>query len=144
MSERSIVFRAPPEGVDVVHAALASLWEERSDLEEMDCMMFETALIELTSNVIQHGSSTTTIICELEIATDESSLNAVLTDTADPARVDLKPQEMPDEFAESGRGLAFIQALVNEFSYHRADDGRNIWAITKILTPAEGPPPSVV
>ncbi|MWV48787.1 ATP-binding protein [Rathayibacter sp. VKM Ac-2803] len=130
MTERTLLFRSPPETVEVVHAALESLWDERPDIDEMDRMMFETALIELTANVIQHGSSSTTIICRLEIVADDLRLRAELVDTADPPGIDTGPREMPDEFAESGRGIAFIQALVDAFDYERAE-GRNVWTLSK-------------
>lgn len=130
MSNRSLAFRTPPDGVDAVHATLASLWTECADVDEMDRMMFETALIELASNVIQHASSTTTIICRLDITADDSVLSATLVDSADPPGIDTAPREMPDEFAESGRGIAFIQALVDDFDYRR-EPGRNVWTISK-------------
>ncbi|MCM6762211.1 ATP-binding protein [Rathayibacter sp. ZW T2_19] len=131
MSERSIVFRTPPDGVEAVHDALETLWHDRTDVDEMERMMFETALIELVSNVVQHASSTTTIICQLRLEADESVLRAVLVDTADPPLVDTDTVvEMPDEFAESGRGIPFIQALVDSFDHER-EHGRNVWTIAK-------------
>jgi serine/threonine-protein kinase RsbW len=130
VTERTLTFRTPPDGIDLVHGALASLWEECEDISEMDRMMFETALIELASNVIQHATSSTAIVCHLEITADETTIRAVLVDSADPPEIDEGPREMPDEFAESGRGLAFIQALVDEFEHHR-DKGRNVWTIAK-------------
>lgn len=130
MPEHSVVFRTPPDGVDVVHAALESLWLQETTVDEMDRMMFETALIELVSNVIQHGASPTTTLCELALTADDADLTAVLVDSAPQPHIDFSPREMPDEFAESGRGLAFIQALVDDFDYRRKDD-RNIWAINK-------------
>ncbi|HEX5729978.1 ATP-binding protein [Microbacterium sp.] len=130
MTERALTFRTPPDGVDLVHAALTSLWKERGDIDEMDRMMFETALIELASNVIQHATSSTAVVCRLEVTADDEVLRAVLIDSADPPGIDDGPRRMPDEFAESGRGLAFIQALVDEFEHHRAE-GRNVWTISK-------------
>ena len=130
MTERALVFRTPPDGVDLVHAALASLWAERADIDETDRMMFETALIELASNVIQHATSSTAIVCRVEITADDSVLRAELIDSADPPDIDDGPRQMPDEFAESGRGLAFIQALVDDFQHHRVG-GENVWTISK-------------
>jgi serine/threonine-protein kinase RsbW len=137
VSNRSLQFRTPPDGVDAVHTALASLWTERADVDEMERMMFETALIELASNVIQHASSNTTIICHLEISANDTTLSAILTDSADPPHIDTGAREMPDEFAESGRGIAFIQALVDQFDYRR-EPGSNVWTISKNRT-AVGP-----
>lgn len=130
MTERTLTFRTPPDGVDVVHAALTSLWTERGDIDEMDRMMFETALIELVANVIQHGTSATAIVCRVEITADDDLLRAVLIDSADPPDIDDRPRQMPDEFAESGRGLAFVQALVDDFRHHRAA-ASNVWTISK-------------
>lgn len=137
MTERVLTFRTPPDGVDLVHTALSSLWRERADIDEMDRMMFETAVIELASNIIQHATSSAAIVCRLEITADETVLRALLMDSADPPDIDDGPREMPDEFAESGRGLAFIQALVDDFEHHRAE-GRNVWTISKKLSSAAG------
>lgn len=131
MSERTLVFRTPPDGVDAVHGVLATLWDDRPDIDEMERMMFETALIELVANVVQHASASTTIICELTVEAEDEILRAVLIDSADPPGIDTAPQrEMPDEYAESGRGIAFIQALVDTFEHER-DTGRNVWVIAK-------------
>jgi serine/threonine-protein kinase RsbW len=129
MHENKITFRTPPDNINVVHSALESFWSEES-VDDMDRMMFETALVELVSNVIQHGTSSTTIICALTLSSDEEILKADLEDSASPPRIDLSARDMPDEFAESGRGLAFIQALVDDFDYHRVAD-RNCWTIAK-------------
>jgi len=37
---------------------------------------------------------------------------------------------MPAELAESGRGMALIQALVDDLHYERVGD-RNLWSIEK-------------
>jgi serine/threonine-protein kinase RsbW len=131
VAERTVRFHTPLDDPDAVYVALASLWDERADVVEMDRMMFDTALIELVSNVVQHATSTTTIECLLDIVAGDDTLSAVLVDTADPPEVDTSPRAMPDEFAESGRGLAFIQALVDDFQYERRED-RNVWTIIKI------------
>lgn len=130
MTERTLVFRTPPDGVDVVHDRLAALWSEFPGVSDTDRMMFETALIELTSNIVQHGSSDTTIVCRLDLDADDDALRAVLVDTAEPPRIDIEDATMPDELAESGRGLALISAMVDEFRLER-DGGSNVWTIVK-------------
>ena len=90
-----------------------------------------TALVELTSNVVQHALSTQNAVCAVEIGVDERELRATLTDSAAAARIDVSVQrDMPDEWSEAGRGIPFIQALVTRFEYHRID-GRNIWSIVR-------------
>lgn len=132
VTERTVSFRTPPDGLEPAHETLAALWAEREDIGDMDRMMFETALIELTSNVIQHATSTVAIVCRLTIEADDSTIRAVLVDSADPPDIDTGPRVMPDEFAESGRGIAFIQALVDEFDHDRVG-AENIWTISKTL-----------
>lgn len=131
MTERTLAFRTPPDDVDAVHGLLDALWLERADVDERDRMAFETALIEVVSNVIQHASSESTVVCLLVVTVDDDVLRAELVDTADPPRVDTSPRDMPDPFAESGSGIAFIQALVTEFEYERSAD-RNVWTIVKV------------
>jgi serine/threonine-protein kinase RsbW len=132
VSERSLVLRIPPDdGVTAVHGALEELWAESPGLGAWDRMSFETALIELTSNVVQHAAAQREIVCSVDIIVDDTQLRAVLDDSGDAAPVDLTlARDMPDEWAEAGRGIPFIQALVTEFDYRRVD-GRNVWSIMR-------------
>ncbi|MDY0914936.1 ATP-binding protein [Rathayibacter festucae] len=130
MTERTLAFRTPPDDVELVHDLLDSLFAERADVGARDRMEFETALVELVSNVIQHAVSTTAVLCRLVVTVDDDALRAELVDTADPPGVDTGPREMPDAFAESGRGLALISALVTAFDYERTSS-RNLWSISK-------------
>jgi serine/threonine-protein kinase RsbW len=130
VTERTLAFRTPPDDIELVHDLLDSLFGERADVGARDRMEFETALVELVSNVIQHAVSTTAVLCRLVVTVDDEALRAELVDTADPPGVDTGPREMPDAFAESGRGIALIQALVTDFDYERTAS-RNLWSIRK-------------
>ncbi|QHC57701.1 ATP-binding protein [Rathayibacter sp. VKM Ac-2760] len=130
MTERSLAFRTPPDEIDVVHDLLAALWAERDDVDARDRIAFETAVVELASNVLQHATSATAVLCHLVVTVDDDAIRAELIDTADPPGIDAGPREMPDAFAESGRGLALIQALVTEFDYERTAS-RNRWSLRK-------------
>jgi serine/threonine-protein kinase RsbW len=130
VTERTLAFRTPPDDIELVHDLLDSLFGERADVGARDRMEFETALVELVSNVIQHAVSTTAVLCRLVVTVDDEALRAELVDTADPPGVDAGPREMPDAFAESGRGIALIQALVTDFVYERTSS-RNLWSIRK-------------
>ena len=132
MSDRSLVIRTPPDdGVTAVHEALSEIWAESPGVGSWDRMAFETALAELTSNVVQHAHSTRHTLCLIEIHVDEHELRAVLNDSAPAADVDVRePRDMPDEWAVAGRDIPFIQALVTRFDYTRVD-GQNIWSIVR-------------
>src|ERR1019366_88556 len=59
-----------------------------------------------------------------------------LRDTGEPGDFKLIEATMPDELAESGRGIALIQAVVDEFTYEQEGE-HNIWKILRRLTPEE-------
>jgi serine/threonine-protein kinase RsbW len=126
----NLVFSSPPDDVDAVHAFLETVWQANPDVSEFDRMAFETALVELASNVIQHAGGDEGVTCVLTVAADANGLSASLTDTADAGGIVLMNREMPDELSESGRGIALIQALVDDLRYERRDE-RNVWTITR-------------
>lgn len=134
--ELSMRFSSPPTDVDAVHDFLEGIWQADPNIDEMDKMAFETALIELASNVIQHADTGDGVTCVMSVSSDEGVLRAQFSDTAEAGGFKMRTATMPDELAESGRGLAFMQMLVDEVSYERVD-GRNVWSLTKKRT-AEG------
>ncbi|WP_066043166.1 ATP-binding protein [Herbiconiux solani] len=127
---KNLVFSSPPDDVDAVHEFLESVWTANPEVSEYDRMAFETALIELASNVIQHASGEGGVTCVLSVTADETGLVASLADTADAGGIVLMNREMPDELSESGRGIALIQALVDDLRYERVDE-RNVWTISR-------------
>lgn len=127
---KNLVFNAPPDDVDAVHEFLETVWEANPEVGELDRMAFETALIELASNVIQHAAGDGGVTCVLTVSADERGLSATLADTADAGGIVLMNREMPSELAESGRGIALIQALVDDLRYERLEE-RNVWTITR-------------
>ena len=127
---KNLVFSAPPDDVDAVHEFLETVWEANPGVSEFDRMAFETALIELASNVIQHAAGEGGVTCVLTVSADEDGLSASLADTADAGGIVLMDRSMPDELSESGRGIALIQALVDDLRYERVDE-RNVWSISR-------------
>jgi serine/threonine-protein kinase RsbW len=128
--ENTFLFSSPPTDVDAVHDFLEGIWEAHPDIGGMDKMAFETALIELASNVIQHADTGDGVTCVMTITADEGQLRAQFSDTAEAGGIRMLRATMPDELAESGRGLAFMQMLVDEVRYERVAE-RNVWSLTK-------------
>ena len=124
---------SPPDDVDTVHNLLISVWDDRPKVANADRFSFETALVELTSNAIRHGDSGAGISCSITIEVHDDRIEATLIDNGKFAQIELAETTMPDELAESGRGLPLIKVLVDTFSYHRESD-RNRWQIARKFT----------
>lgn len=63
----------------------------------------------------------------------------VLTDTGDSAPDPSGPDELPDDLAESGRGLWLAHATLDELDYLRSGD-RNTWRLVRRRSDGERPP----
>ncbi|MBO0982291.1 ATP-binding protein [Rathayibacter sp. SD072] len=131
MPERSVIVRTAEDGLEDVHSALEELWAEAPELGSWDRMAFTTAVVELATNVLQHGRGPRDVVCRIDLGLDEHEMRAVLEDAGDAVGIDVAdPRAMPDEWAEAGRGIPFIQALVTRFEHQRVD-GRNVWTIVR-------------
>lgn len=130
MTERTLRFNTPADDVDTVQDFLEALWEEHDDVAALDRMAFETAIAELAANVIQHADGGSGVTCVLTVDIEADGLRATLKDTAEAGGFALRTVEMPDVLAEDGRGIALIQALVDDLAYDRVD-GVNRWTISR-------------
>ena len=117
---------SPPDDVDTVHALLENVWRDSPNVSMIDRMSFETALIELVSNVIRHADSGLGVICTLTVEVTPDRIDATIRDTGEPGNVELVGRAMPGDLAESGRGIPLIQALVDDLSYER-EGNLNRW-----------------
>lgn len=127
--EVRLTIPAEPASLDVVQDALARLWEQEG-VDPVLAMRFETGLVEITANVIEHsfdadhpGREFTLVV---DVGADE--LRAELRDNGVPAAVDLSEVTLPGEDAESGRGLAMALATLDELT-HEHRDGLNLWRL---------------
>ncbi len=127
---RSLTLQSPPDDVDAVHELVAGLWDDRPDVGALDRMAFETALIELASNVIEHADTGQGVTCSVSVTVDDGVMSARLRDGSEPGDFRLTAREMPGADAESGRGLAMVQMLCDELTYERVG-GENVWSVRR-------------
>jgi serine/threonine-protein kinase RsbW len=127
---RSLTLQSPPDDVDAVHELVAGLWDDRPDVGALDRMAFETALIELASNVIEHADDGQGVTCVVSVTVDDGVMSARLRDGSEPGDFRLTTREMPGADAESGRGLAMVQMLCDELTYERVG-GENVWSVRR-------------
>jgi serine/threonine-protein kinase RsbW len=126
----TLILRSPRDTVDLVHGFLEGLWITHPDIGELDRMAFETALIELVSNVIEHADGGQGVTCVITVNVDDSTLVANLSDTAEEGEIQVVGRVMPSVDAESGRGIALIQMLVDDLQYERVGE-KNLWSISR-------------
>ncbi|PRY68143.1 serine/threonine-protein kinase RsbW [Glaciihabitans tibetensis] len=132
MSEpaQTLVLRSPRDNVDLVHGFLERLWVAHADIGELDRMAFETALIELVSNVIEHADTGHGVTCVIGVTVSATTLVANLSDTADAGEIQVVGRLMPSVAAESGRGIALVQMLVDDLQYERVGE-KNLWSMSR-------------
>lgn len=116
--------------VDALHAALASLWSAVPEVADEDRMLFELAVSEIATNVVEHAQGPDHAHVSMRLEVDGTALTAVVTDDADPALIRLDEVSMADADAESGRGLALALAALDEL-VHEPGDG-NVWRLRRL------------
>ncbi|WP_134738980.1 ATP-binding protein [Nocardioides sp. 503] len=122
---------ATPEIMDLVHGMIEHLWTTHPDIGERDRARFEMSVIEILGNIVEHAYAAeethpSTRRFQIALAATEDRLVARLADNGLPVGLDLSGAVMPDELAESGRGLALATAALDDLGYHRVGD-RNLW-----------------
>jgi serine/threonine-protein kinase RsbW len=132
LASRSFRGPAAEEAIESVHNCLDSLWLDVPFVQEMDQMTFTTAVIESASNIVQHAEPAGEDPVELgvDVTIQPTLLQArVSAYNAKPPFGPMEPAT-PGEDAESGRGLALIQALVTTVTFER-QDGTNTWVLSR-------------
>lgn len=124
----------PPDDVDVVHSFLQRIWSESPTILLKDQFSFETAIIELASNVILHASGKSPIFCDILVETFPDRMEATMTDSGERLNLALDSFVMPDDLSETGRGIPLIRELVDEFTFD-SQRGGNLWRITRKFQP---------
>lgn len=124
-----------PDAVDEVQDALARFWEADGAVTLLDRIRFETALVEIVGNVVEHAYALDSVsghevgrALQVTLALGAATIEAEVSDNGLPVEIDLGQVTMPEEDAESGRGLALALAAVDDMRYERSG-GRNRWLL---------------
>lgn len=120
----------PPDDVNAVHEFMEIIWVANPHIPQRERIYFETALIELVGNIISYSVSKTDVKCEVVIETSENRIDATISDNGETANVELEGHEMPGALEETGRGIALIKILVDEFSLDTSKK-LNTWRLSK-------------
>ena len=121
------------EAIEAIHNELDALWDDASFVPDMDRMTFATAVIEAAANIVQHALPVAEKPVEIDVDISVRPTRLVARVSAfnarEPFANDMQAS-MPDSDAESGRGLALIEALVTTVTFER-QDGTNTWILTR-------------
>ncbi|KAA1426399.1 ATP-binding protein [Nocardioides antri] len=127
---------AVPEGVEDLHTLLGRAGAEHPDLDPSDLMLFETAVIEIANNVVEHGVPSGQVRWRFTLHVRPDQLEATLSDSGEALTDGFDPT-MPDVLAEEGRGLPLAHAILDKIEYTRHDDA-NHWRMVRRRTPDDG------
>lgn len=114
------------DALEPLHELFAAVHEP---VESMDLMLFETAVIEVVGNLIQHGRPPGEVQFDFILEVTDESLLGRIDETGETVTIDLN-NPMPDPSVESGRGLPLIRAVLDEFRFERTR-GRNMWVLRR-------------
>jgi serine/threonine-protein kinase RsbW len=100
--------------------------------DDLNLLLFETALAEIGSNVLIHGlPAGSPLGVEYRLEWDGSAAVALLTGQGPPVH-NLLTRAMPARTQERGRGLAIAGRILDELTYQR--EGKvNTWRLVKRL-----------
>ncbi|MCL2394172.1 MAG: ATP-binding protein [Acidimicrobiaceae bacterium] len=122
---------AVPDQLDAVHSLLAQAAGDNPELDPMDVMLFETAVIEIANNVVEHGRPVGEVRWRFTVRVHEDEIEALLDDTGQQFQP-RRGEDMPGEDAEGGRGLPIAEALLDQIDFRRMDD-TNHWHMVRRL-----------
>jgi serine/threonine-protein kinase RsbW len=122
---------AVPDQLDAVHTLLAQAAGDHPELEPMDVMLFETAIIEIANNVVEYGRPEGEVRWKFTIRVHEDEIEAELDDTGQTFTPE-HGKGMPGEEAEGGRGLPIAEALLDKIEFKRLDE-TNHWRMVRRL-----------
>jgi serine/threonine-protein kinase RsbW len=131
---RTLVAPAEPAALERVHELLEALWEDAGDVSLEDRLHFETAVTEIAGNIVLHAHDGRPLEFTLDVRAHPDRIEARFRDAGRRADVDLSAARLPDDLAESGRGLALALAAADVLEYRR-DGSENCWRVVRARRP---------
>ncbi|MFC7496095.1 MULTISPECIES: ATP-binding protein [unclassified Nocardioides] len=120
---------AVPAEIGRVHDLLEEARAEHPEIPPTDLMLFETALVEIANNVVEHGRPAGRVEWRLTVRVRPGAIEAELDDTS-VATAPTERAVMPGEEAEGGRGLAIAEAILDGMELDRSEHG-NHWRLMR-------------
>lgn len=122
-----------PAALEQIHAALEAFWRKHEHIPQHIRNEISIATGEIAANILEHARAVT-VWMDLQDRPDAVEIE--FTDAGVPVELDLDAASMPDEMAESGRGLALAQAALRLLSYFRDELGNHWRLVSNAYTPS--------
>lgn len=122
---------AVPEQLGRVHELLERVGAEHPEIDPGQLMLFETAVVEIATNVVEYGRPRGRVQWRLALWPGDDEIRAELDDSGQEFTPDLGAS-MPGELDEGGRGLPLARALLDEITFERTGTG-NHWHMVRRL-----------
>ncbi len=121
-----------PGALEQIHAALEAFWRKHEHVPLHIRNDVGIAAGEIAANILEHARAVT---LWMELHARPDAVEVEFTDAGEPAELDLSAASMPDEMAESGRGLALAQAALRLLSYFRDEVGNHWQLVSNAFSP---------
>ncbi|WP_298402737.1 ATP-binding protein [uncultured Chloroflexus sp.] len=108
----------PSEGIEQLHTALASFWDEAGVAPEAQ-IRFNTAIAEVVANILQYAVRPGDGPIQLRLRFTPARIEARLVDRGRAWERPAIVTSLPEDWHESGRGLAIAGAILDTLQYRR-------------------------
>jgi serine/threonine-protein kinase RsbW len=124
---------AVPETLNLLHDLLEQVGRDHPGVAVEDLSMFETAVIEIAGNVVEHGLPPGEVTYGFRLVVRPDRLEATLWDSGGlvPEAEHRVTGGLPDEWSEQGRGLVLAGTVLDDLGYQRVAGG-NRWQMTRL------------
>lgn len=120
---------ATPVVLEELHDLLTRVRADHPDVAADDLMLFETAVIEIAGNVVEHGLPPGQVPYSFVLDVAPSRVTGVLSHEGDRLEGSLG-RDMPGDDAENGRGLPLAELALDDLTYHH-EAGVSRWLLTR-------------
>ena len=108
------------ETLDAIGAMLEQLWFSHDHVPDAVRTEMAIAVGEVSANIIEHSAKEGPVRLRMEARVLPDKVKVNFVDDGPPATVDITAPVMPDQTAESGRGLALAHAVLDRLQYRRS------------------------
>lgn len=121
---------AVPQALAEVESVLEHVCATIHRLSADTVMKLKMAVSEIVANIVEHATKGLSAMVEIQmwIQVCANEVRVRFADDGNPPESEHLVTQMPDEWAERGRGLAMARAVLSHLSYERIDE-RNHWTL---------------